>query len=403
MHRSLAALLALFLVAAEAGAAGSPGAMSFRVVPPPPVDALSVLVVDMAKGDTLYERSADEPIPPASLTKVMSMMVALDAVSSGRLSLTDRIEILPSDVYLPYRSSMMYLKVGMRVPLDDLLRGMAVASGNDAAMAVARTVAGSVDAFVELMNAEAARLGLSSTRFVEPSGLSELNVTTARDMATLARAYISRFPDSLGSYHSKTSLEFPRADVMPPGEPPPAKRIVLRATNDLLFSYDGCDGLKTGFIDESGFNLIATAERDGTRILSVTLGGVEGPAGRRRSATALLDWAFARWKTVRPAMPTPTPVRVWGGAESAALPAYAEDAAFTVPMALAGGIEARIESATETEAPLAKGAVLGRVVYASGGKVLRRIDLVAPADVPLGNVFVRVKDAVLRFLHRLFS
>lgn len=378
-------------------------AARFRVPPPPPVDAKSVLIVDMAKGDILFSIDPDALIPPASLTKIMSMKVALDAVASGTISLSDRIEILPADVNLPYRSSLMYLKPGMRVTFDDLLRGMAISSGNDAAMAVARVVAGSIDEFVALMNAEAARLGLASTHFVEPSGLSELNITSARDLSVLARAYLTAYPDSLAAYHSRTSFEFPRPDVMPPGEPPPSKRIVLRATNDLLFSYDGCDGLKTGYIDESGFNLIATAERGGTRILSITLGGVGGPRARLRSATALLDWSFSRWKTVKPEAPAAPSIRVWGGAEPLVVPVYADPVEFTVPASLASPIEARLETVSDAEAPLKKGAPLGTVVFVSGDNFLRRYDLVAPEDVALGNIFVRLKDAVLKFFSRLFA
>ena len=145
----------------------------------------------------LYERDADLVIPPASLTKIMTMMLALDAVDAGRIALSDRISITRQDATLPYRSSLMYLQEGMSVPFDDLLRGMAVISGNDAALTVARVLAGSTAAFAELMNERAEKLGLSATRFVEPSGLSELNSTTAREMAILARDYIVKHPGAL--------------------------------------------------------------------------------------------------------------------------------------------------------------------------------------------------------------
>jgi D-alanyl-D-alanine carboxypeptidase (penicillin-binding protein 5/6) len=375
----------------------------YEVVRPAPVDARSVIVVDMAQGDVLYELDADTVIPPASLTKIMTLMVALNAVDSGRVSLADRIEITRADVTLPYRSSLMYLKEGMKVTFDDLLRGMAVISGNDAAITVARVLAGSTFAFSELMNAEAARLGLEKTRFVEPSGLSELNTSTAREMAILARAYLLRHPDAIANYHSRTTMEFPRADVMPVGEEPPATRILLRSTNNLLFSYDGCDGLKTGYIDESGYNLIATAERDGTRVIIVTLGGTGGPAVRERSGRSLLDWSFAQWRTVRPAAPEPPPVRSWGGATENVNLAYAERPVFTVPASMGSNLRSRVEAVPEVAAPVTAGTKLGRVVFLSGDSVVRRIDLVAASDVPLGNIFVRMRDAVLRFFKHLFA
>ncbi len=370
---------------------------------PPAVDARAVIIIDMANGDVLYERDADLVIPPASLTKIMTMMVALDAVDAGKIALTDRISITKQDATLPYRSSLMYLQEGMSVPFDDLLRGMAVISGNDAALTVARVLAGSTTAFAELMNAEVARIGLPETRFVEPSGLSENNLTTAREMAMLARAYLLRHPDAIADYHSRTTMNFPRADVMPIGVDPPAIKILLQSTNKLLFSYDGCDGLKTGYIDESGYNLIATAERDGTRFIVVTLGGTGGPAGREKAGRALLDWAFSSWRTVRPAAPELPAIRAWGGATETVSLSYADSTVFTVPMVLASDVSARIEAETEIEAPVAAGTKLGRVIFTSGGSIVRRIDLVAALDVPRGNLFVRMRDTLVRFFRRLFA
>ncbi len=399
MNRS-AALLLFLALGTSVFAAEVP---VFRNGHPPAVDARAVIIIDMANGDVLYERDADLVIPPASLTKIMTMMVALDAVDSGKIALTERISITKQDATLPYRSSLMYLQEGMSVPFDDLLRGMAVISGNDAALTVARVLAGSASAFAELMNAEANRIGLSETRFVEPSGLSEYNLTTAREMATLARAYLRRHPDSIADYHSRTTMNFPRADVMPAGVDPPAIKILLQSTNKLLFSYDGCDGLKTGYIDESGYNLVATAEREGTRFIVVTLGGTGGPSGREKAGRALLDWAFSSWRTVRPVAPELPAIRAWGGATETVSLSYADPTVFTVPTVLAAGVSARVEAETEIEAPVTAGTRLGRVIFTSGGSIVRRIDLVAALDVPRGNMFVRIRDTLVRFFRRLFS
>jgi len=398
LNRSATFLLAL-VIGTSVFAAEVP---VFKNGRPPAVDARAVIVIDMANGDVLYERDADLVIPPASLTKIMTMMVALDAVDSGKIALTDRITITKQDATLPYRSSLMYLQEGMSVPFDDLLRGMAVISGNDAALTVARVLAGSSTAFAELMNAQADRMGLSETRFVEPSGLSENNLTTAREMALLARAYLLRNPASLADYHSRTTMNFPRADVMPPGVDPPAIKILLQSTNKLLFSYDGCDGLKTGYIDESGYNLVATAERDGTRFIVVTLGGTGGPSGREKAGRALLDWAFSSWRTVRPSVPELPAIRTWGGATGTVSLSYADSTVFTVPTKLATGVSARVEAETEIEAPVTAGTKLGRVIFTSGSSIVRRIDIVASTDVPLGNLFVRLRDSLVRFFRRLF-
>ena len=404
MRRHNAFLGLLFAVfAAGFASTASAQAIRFDVPAPPVVDAKAVAVIDMANGDMLYEQNADMVIPPASLTKIMTMMLALDDVDSGRVSLADRIEITHDDATLPYRSSLMYLEEGMHVPFDDLLRGMAVVSGNDAALTVARVLSGSVTAFADRMNARAAELGMTATRFVEPSGLSELNVSSARDLARLARAYLLRHPGALEAYHSRTSMEFPRADVMPDGARLPAKKILLRNRNDLLFKYPGCDGLKTGYIDESGYNLIATAEKHGSRFIVVTLGGTSGPAARDRAGASMLDWAFGAWQTVRPAVPDVPKVRLWGGAQERVQPIPATDIAFTVPVNLVSGITARVELDGEAQAPLRAGARLGRIVYTSGDHVVRRIDLLAPEDVPLGNIFIRMRDAIERFFAHLFD
>ena len=243
---------------------------------------------------------------------------------------------------------------------------------------------------------------LSATRFVEPSGLSELNSTTAREMAILARDYIVKHPGALADYHSRTTMHFPRADVMPDGVEPPAIKILLQSTNKLLFTYDGCDGLKTGYIDESGYNLVATAERDGTRFIVVTLGGTGGPSGRERAGKTLLDWAFSTWKTVRPAAPPLPAIRAWGGAVDNVPLRYADESVFTVPAGLAASIESRVETEAEVEGPVAAGAKLGRVVFTSGGNVVRRIDILAAEDGSEGNLCIRVRDELVRFLRRLF-
>ncbi len=370
---------------------------------PPRVDARAIAVMEFATGELLYAQAADEPIPPASLTKLMTMHVALNAVAQGRVSLGDRITIRREEATLPYGSSLMYLQEGMRVPFDDLLRGMAVISGNDAAFTVARVLGGGNEGFAAMMNAEAARLGLGVTRFVEPSGLSEFNTTTAREMAVFARQYILAHPRALADYHARYSMEFPRADVMPDGVEAPSARILLRNRNDLIFRYDGADGLKTGYIDESGFNLVATAERNGTRFIIVTLGGTYGVSSRERGGAMLLDWAFANWVTVSPAVPAIPAVRVWGAAKPHATPASAIPVSFTVPTAYAKGIVCRVETVGAVAAPVAKGTKLGTLVFSTENRVLRRIDLVASEDIPLGNIFVRFKDAIIRFFASIFS
>lgn len=369
---------------------------------PDTIDARSIVVMEFTQGNILFEFNSDDIISPASLTKIMTMYIAQNAARLGKIDLYDRYTIQREEVNLPYRSSLMYLREGMNVYLDDLLRGMSVVSGNDAAFAVARIMSGTNEKFAFLMNTESKRLGLNNTFFVEPSGLSEYNLTNAMDMARFARIYISEFPEALASYHSRLSMEFPREDVMPPGESLGVPKIVLRNINGLLFNYDGFDGLKTGYIDESGYNLIATAERDGSRFIVVTMGGKYGASTRDRAARQLLDWAFENWMSIKPGIPQFDSLRIWGSKEGYLEYGVDDDIEFTSPKAGVGKLKWRINIQDEYKAPIKKGEVIGSLVYSTGDLVLARFPLTAMNDVNKGNIFVRIMDTMARFFKNLF-
>lgn len=400
-NRNLA--LAFFLIAAGLASLAAETPARWPEVPlPPSVDARSVAIIDLARGEVLYALNPDEPIPPASLTKLMTIRLALEAVKNGRINLEDIVDIQPEEVNLPYGSSLMYLQAGMKVPFDDLIRGMAVISGNDAALAVARVLGGSTDGFAQMMNAEAIRMGLPVTRFVEPSGLSDRNMTTAAEMAAFSRRYLLDDPEAIADYHARFSMEFPRAEVMPEGVPAPDVKILLRNRNNLLFSYEGCDGLKTGFIRQSGYNQVATAERDGSRFIVVTMGG-STVAGRNNAGRNLLDWAFANWRTVDPDLPELPAVRAWGGASPTVELVLEENGPFTVPRRYAETVSIRVEAESETMSPITAGQKLGSMVFLSGERVLKRVNLLAARDVPQGHFFIRLRDALTRFFRDLFT
>jgi len=175
------------------------------------VNARSAILVDAATGSVLFEKNADEPIPPASMTKLAAMYTAFHAAERGEISFDDVIEPPPESwaVNVPAGSSLMFLGPGQRVTVRELLAGMAIASGNDAAIALAVHVSGSVPAFIERMNSEMRMLGLSTTRFVEPSGLSEFNLTTAREFADFALVYIREYPEALRAFHSQRAISYP--------------------------------------------------------------------------------------------------------------------------------------------------------------------------------------------------
>ena len=276
------------------------------------VGAEAAILIDVSNGDIVYEKNADKVIPPASMTKLFAMYVVEQEVAAGRLHYNDIIPLPPEcwACNMPAHSSLMFLGKGQIVTLEELLLGLSICSGNDAAYALAYTVSGSMDDFVERMNQTALDAGLTHTHFVESSGYSEQNVTTAREMAAFCRLYILEHPDSLKRFHSVPSFTYPKEKNMAPGDRYgtqdwsnglPEKitmGITQENTNPLLGRLAGCDGLKTGYIDESGYNLALTVVRDGTRFLSVTMGGKgkdtkEGQAGRVADGTALMETAFS--------------------------------------------------------------------------------------------------------------
>ena len=276
------------------------------------VGADAAILIDVSNGDIIYEKNADKIIPPASMTKLFAMYVVEQEVLAGRLHYSDIIPLPPEcwACNMPPHSSLMFLGEGQIVTLEELLLGLSICSGNDAAYALAYAVCGSMDAFVEQMNQAAVDAGLTHTHFIESSGYSEQNVTTAREMAAFCRLYILEHPDSLKRFHSVPSFTYPKEKNMAPGDRYGAQDwsnglpekitmgITQENTNPLLGRMPGCDGLKTGYIDESGYNLALTVTREGTRFLSVTMGGKgkttkEGQAGRVSDGTALMETAFS--------------------------------------------------------------------------------------------------------------
>jgi D-alanyl-D-alanine carboxypeptidase (penicillin-binding protein 5/6) len=377
----------------------------------PWVAARAVMVLDEETGAILYAKNPDLVIPPASLTKLVTLHVVYEEIKAGRLSEDELVTIDKRDCspFIPYGSSLMYLRPGMRVSVIDLMRGAAVVSGNDAAFALARRISGSNDVFAAKMNAAVRALGLGDALFfVEPSGLSELNRVTARGYAEFCRLYMRLHPQAIAELHSLKYIEFPRpehatADFHPTG------RIVQYNVNSLVRFYPGCDGLKTGYIIESGYNLAATAKRGDTRFIIVTLGGssasspLGGSAQRSHDGVSLLDWAFASFVTVRPDLGTLPAPRAWYGASRYVSLQPAAALALTLPRSLASLVEARIDAPTSLDAPLKAGEKVGEVVYSAQGKVLRRVDLVSAEAIPKGNVLILIRDAFEKFFTRLFA
>jgi len=373
-----------------------------QTVSPPDLVSHSAVVMDAATGTLVYYKNPDDEIPPASLTKPMTMHLALGEIAAGKASL-EEIIVPPREswaVYQPPRSSLMFLANGQQLSLRELLLGLAVFSGNDAAVATALRFAPSVEAFVEMMNREAADLGLAKTRFTEPSGISEYNMTTAREFASFCRIYLEAHPESLKDYHSVGEFAYPRAEnVAEQYRENPGTR-AQRNRNSLLGKLEGVDGLKTGYIDEAGFNIALTAERNGTRFIAVILGAPGGWGGDRlrdEDGRKLLEWAFYRYKTIRPQPAAPEPVRVWKGRENYVDIEWSEGLDFTASAERGENLSWKTELEEPLIAPLPAGIKAGSfVLYDSFGE-LRRIPLVTAREVQRGGFFKRLFDSIRLF------
>ena len=373
----------------------------------------AAVVMDAATGTLLYYKNPDLEIPPASLTKLMTMHLALREISAGNISL-DR-DIFPPEeswsVNQPLHSSLMFLGEGQRTNLHELLLGLAVSSGNDAAVAVALQFAPSVRDFAAMMNQEAQALGLTRTRFVEPSGISEFNMTTAREFANFCRFYINAHPETLKTYHSVLEFGYPRAANMLDGRRPisilPTGQrisgtIVPRNNNRLLGVVEGVDGLKTGYIDESGYNLALTAERGETRFIVIILGAprLNGIQIREEEGKRLLDWAFTHYRTIRPEMPGQLTTRVWKGRENYANLEPAEALDFTSFANRGYPLNSRLELVDPLVAPLPPGSFAGDLIFYDSEGELHRVPLVLTEGIREGNFFKRLWDSIRLFFRR---
>jgi len=235
----------------------------------------SAILMDVTTGRILYTHNADDPLPPASITKVLSLYLADEAIRDGKVRPMDPVKISRNAGRTG--GSKMFIKAGSEIPLEELLKGMAVVSANDASVAVAEYIGGDVAGFVEQMNRKARELGMTRSFFKNPNGLpARGQFTTARDMLILARDYLQRFPESL-NLHSQQYYTY--------------RDITQRNQNSLLRNYPDADGLKTGWVLKAGYHIVATAKRGDTRLIAVVM-GAKTPAIRAREAEKLLDEGF---------------------------------------------------------------------------------------------------------------
>lgn len=346
-------------------------------IPAPALGAKAWMTLDANSGQVIAAQDPDEPVEPASLTKLMSAYVIFEALEKGRLTLDQKVHV--SEKAWKTEGSRMFINPNTEVSVDDLLQGLIVQSGNDATVALAEAVAGSESAFAAMMNEQGALLGLTGTHFVNSTGLPDPDhITTVRDLAYLARELVSRFPQYM-HYYSQHEFTY--------------NKIKQSNRNRLLWADSTVDGLKTGHTKSAGYCLVSTALRDGRRVVSVLVGAASDSA-RTENSLKLLNWSFKNFDTVRLLAPGQAAVqaRVWEG-EADTVGLGVEKALWvTVPRGRADDIRSVAHYTQPLLAPLGKGSTMGTLQISLDDKMLKSVPLQAEATVAQAGFFGRLID-----------
>jgi D-alanyl-D-alanine carboxypeptidase (penicillin-binding protein 5/6) len=358
-------------------------AQEAAVPPPPAVAAKSFYLMDASSGAVLAASASGEQLPPASLTKMMTGYAIFRALADGRIALEDRVLVSERAWRMP--GSRMFIEVDTEVGVEDLLRGMIIQSGNDAAVALAEHVAGSVEAFVDLMNEHARALGMMNTAFRNPTGLpAREHYSTARDLAILAKAIIDEFPDYYLLYRER---EFTYNGI----------RQYNR--NALLRRDASVDGMKTGHTNAAGYCLVASAERSGMRLIAVVL-GMQTPSARTSGSAALLNYGFESFETHKlfTRGEAVTEARIWKGEPQTAQFGIPQDLYVTIPRGRFGDLGATMELPVELVAPIDAAAQVGEVRVAFQGESLAVLPLISLQPVSEAGLWTRMSNGFMFWL-----
>lgn len=350
------------------------------------LNAKSALLMDVATGTVLYEKECHERLAPASVTKVMTMLLIMEALDDGRIHLDD--QVTASETAAAKGGSQIYLKAGETMPVSDMLKSIAVSSANDCACAMAELIAGSESAFVEQMNQRAAELGMADTHFVNCTGLddskeAENHRTSAYDIALMSRQLLKYHPDI--KKYTTIWMDTVRGGTFG-----------LSNTNKLIRFYSGATGLKTGFTSGAGYCLSATAKREGMELIAVVM-GCESAQKRTADCKALLDYGFATYSVVRPGLKAGRTVAVHLGKQNTVPVELTERREILVDKAKRTSLTAKVELAQLVPAPVEKGQQVGTISVYAGEKLLIQLPLAAAqavAKLSFGDVFKLVLERV---------
>ncbi|EMP57433.1 serine-type D-Ala-D-Ala carboxypeptidase [Marinobacter santoriniensis NKSG1] len=363
-------------------------AQSVLIPSPPQIAGSSYVLMDPKSGSIIMDENSHERLPPASLTKMMTAYLVEREMAEGRISMDDMVPISVKAWKTP--GSRTFVREGTSVPVETLLHGMIIQSGNDATVALAEYVAGSEDAFVDMMNQQAKILGMKDTHFQNATGLPHKDhYSTAYDLAILARAIINDYPENYPIYAKK---HFTYNNIRQPNR------------NSLLWRDDSVDGLKTGHTEEAGYCLVASAKRDNTRFIGVVMGTNSSDA-RAQEVQKMLNYGFRYYQSERlfqagqELMQAP----VWGGKVDQVSVGMNKDVYVTIPRGSRDQLESTVDLDSVIKAPTKVGDELGRVKVALNGAVLVDQPVLALNDVPEGGFFKRIWDAIKLFFVQLFQ
>jgi D-alanyl-D-alanine carboxypeptidase (penicillin-binding protein 5/6) len=370
--RGLACGLALGLLAHAAAALETP--------------ARAAIVIDVTSGTVLMEKNADTPLPPASMSKLMTLNMVFEALQEGRLDMEDRLPV--SERAWRKGGSKMFVRVGDRIRVADLLRGVTVQSGNDACIVLAEALAGTEEAFADMMNARAPEIGMTNSSFENATGWpGENHRMSVRDLSTLAARIITEFPE----YHPLFSIdEFTWEEI------------TQYNRNPLLGLGIGADGMKTGHTEDAGYGLVASVEREGRRVV-VVVAGLETPSQRRQESEKLVQWAYREFRTGRlfAAGEPVAEAEVWIGARDRVGLVPEQDIVVTVPFTRADEVRARLSYDGPIPAPIEAGQPIGELVVEAPDMPPMRHPLVAMNAIAEGGPMARIEAGARLLLRQI--
>jgi D-alanyl-D-alanine carboxypeptidase (penicillin-binding protein 5/6) len=350
---------------------------------PPDIAASGYLLVDFHSGKVLAEKNGSERLEPASLTKIMTAYAVFRELKQGNVNLEDRVLVSEKAWRTP--GSRMFIEVGKKVKVIDLIKGMIIQSGNDACVALAEHIAGSEATFAELMNNHAMRLGMTDSHFVNSTGLPHDNhYTTPADIAKVAAATIREFPEYYPLYRDKSFV---------------FNSIEQHNRNKLLWRDESVDGIKTGHTEAAGYCLVASAQRENMRLISVVM-GTKSEEARAQASQSLLNYGFRFYEThqLYAAGEVLNRARVWKG-ENEKLPlGLKQNLSVTIPRHQYQNLDAQMEIEPKIMAPIEEGKILGHVSVMLNGELITEAPLVALKSIADGNIWQQIKDTALLWL-----